>query len=202
MEYLEANGYRRSINNFDPEARITVDELKEIYQQARLTPSSFNFQPWKVVVAHSPEIKARLREVALNQPKVTEASAILVFFGNTKQYLESDDVIQDRIKSGRMTEEDVPGMIGMARQLYDGRETGFVSRNVGLLAMNFMLSALDQGWETHPMDGFDIEGVQNLFGLGPKYLPVMMVAIGKRSPDLELHPRAMRRSFDEVFEVR
>ncbi len=91
----------------------------------------------------------------------------------------------------------------MAKNLYAGeKEIGFVSRNVGLLAMNFMLAAKDRGWDTHAMDGFDIEAVKKLFGLPEKYLPVMLVAIGKKLPTQELLPRAMRRRFNDVCEVR
>ncbi len=202
MEYRELNEKRRSINFFDPSVKIEAIEIRSIYEQAKLAPSSFNFQPWKVLVAHTPETKARLREASLNQPKVTEASAVLVLFGHTSQYREADDVFQDKIDHGQMKPEHVPGTVKMAENLYEGREDAFASRNVGLFAMNFMLAALDAGWETHPMDGFEVDRVREVFGLDRKYLPVMMIAIGKLKPGVELFPRSMRRDFDQVFDFR
>lgn len=203
MEYSNINQQRRSVNLFDSSVKIGEEEIESIFNEASLAPSSFNLQPWRVIIALTPDIKARLQAVAFDQKKVTQASAVLVFFGNTKQYLESEDVFSDGVEKGYMKEEAVEGTRQMANNLYAGdKEIGFVSRNVGLLAMNFMLAAKDRGWDTHAMDGFDIEAVKELFGLPDKYLPVMLVAIGKKLPTMNLLPRAMRRSFEDVCEVR
>ncbi|MEJ5347385.1 MAG: nitroreductase family protein [Desulfosoma sp.] len=203
MEWSALNEKRRSVNFFDPSVTITASDLQKIYDAAKLAPSSFNLQPWKVVAVLSKEEKEKLRAVAMNQPKVTEASAVLVLFGNTQQFLECQDVLDDRVTKGYLKAEAVPQVTAIMQQLYGGeRALGYASRNVGLFAMNFMLAALDQGWDTHPMDGFDVEGVQKLFGLDPKYVPVMLIAIGRKRPDAPLLPRGMRRSFEEVFILR
>ena len=202
MDYQQLNQDRRSINFFDPEASIRPEDIRAIFDRAKFAPSSFNFQPWKIVVALSPESKEGLRKVAMNQPKVTEASAVLVMIGNTRQYEESEDVLRNNIERGLLTEEAIPHVVNMARNLYKGREAGYVSRNIGLFAMNFMLAAKDLGWETHPMDGFDVDGVRKYLGLDEKYLPVMFIAIGRPKPDLKLAPRGIRRSFDQVVEIR
>jgi len=203
MEWSALNEKRRAVNFFDPTVTLSPSDLKSIYDAAKLAPSSFNLQPWKVVAVLSQEEKEKLRAVAMNQPKVTEASAVLVLFGNTRQYAESQDVFDDYVAKGYMKAEAVPQYTAMAERLYGGeRAIGYVSRNVGLFAMNLMLAALDQSWDTHPMDGFDIEGVRNLFGLDPKYVPVMLIAIGKKRPEATLLPRGMRRVFEDVFTIR
>lgn len=203
MDYSEVNNQRRAVNFFDPAVKIIADEIRRIFDEAVLAPSSFNLQPWKIIVALKPETKEALQKAAFNQEKVTQASAVLVFFGNTRQHLESDDVFTDWVEKGYLKEEEVDGTKQMAQNLYgEGKEIGFASRNVGLLAMNIMLAARNRGWDTHPMDGFDIEAVGKLFDLPEKYLPVMLVALGKRAPDRQLLPRAMRRNFDQVCEIR
>lgn len=203
MEWSTLNEKRRSVNFFDPTVSMTEADVRRIYEAAKLAPSSFNLQPWKIVLVLSQELKERLRAVAMNQPKVTEASAVLVLFGNTRQYEESRDVFDDWVAKGYMPAEAVPRSMAAAEKLYSGeRAVGFASRNVGLFAMNFMLAALDQGWDTHPMDGFDVDGVRDLFHLDAKYIPVMLIAIGKKRPDAALLPRGMRRPFEEVCIVR
>jgi len=203
MEWSTLNETRRSVNFFDPTVSITEADIRRIYEAAKLAPSSFNLQPWKIVAVLSPEEKEKLRAVAMNQPKITEASAVLVLFGNMRQYEESQDVFDDWVAKGYMPAEAVPRSMAAAEKLYSGdRAVGFASRNVGLFAMSFMLAALDQGWDTHPMDGFDVEGVRRLFGLDPKYLPVMLIAVGKKRPDAVLLPRKMRRPFEEVCLIR
>jgi len=203
MDYKKSNEKRRAVNFFDPAATITVEEIRAVYEQARLAPSSFNLQPLKIVVAHSAEAKEKLRAAAMGQPKVTEASAVLVLFGNLKQAHEGLDIFEDRVAKGYMKQEDIPRYVALAQSLYpdEKREIAFVSRNVGLFAMNFMLAAQDAGWDTHPMDGFDIDAVREAFGMEPKYLPVMLVAIGRRSPDTSLLPRPARREFRDAVIV-
>lgn len=150
---------------------ITASHLEKIYEAAKLAPSSFNLQPWKVVAVISEEEKQKLRAVAMNQPKVTEASAVLVLFGNSRQFLESQDVFADRVAKGYMKAEAVPQAMAVAERLYGGdRALGFVSRNAGLFAMNLMFTAMDQGWDTHPMDGFDVEGVRNRMGFDEVFI--------------------------------
>lgn len=202
MEYSKINQHRRAINYFDADKQITPEQLREIYDAAKLAPTSFNLQPYKVIVAHSGEIKEKLMAVGFNQPKIKEASAVLVIFGYKKAYLHWDDIIADFIGKGYLKEGQADMYKGMAKSLYQESESEFVSRNAGLFAMNFMLAAADKGWETHPMDGMDKNGVSELFGLGEDYLPVMMIAIGSRKPETKALPRLDRKKFEQVFEIK
>ncbi|MEJ5299685.1 MAG: nitroreductase family protein [Thermodesulforhabdaceae bacterium] len=193
---------RRAVNFFDSSVAITDDDLRKIYETARLAPSSFNLQPWRVIVVRTPEKRAQLKEMAMNQPKVTEASAILVFVGRGKAYeTDIDKTLQDRIAKGYMSEQAVDKVKEAVRRLYEGREIAFASRNVGLFAMLFILAAEAEGWDTHPMDGFDVEKVKEFLELGDGEFPVMMVALGKKRPDATLLPRPERKTFEEVFTV-
>jgi len=200
MNIREIAEKRRAVNFFDTTVTIQNDDLRKIYEVARLAPSSFNLQPWRVIVVKSPEKRARLRELAMNQPKVTEASAILVFIGQGKAYETNiDRVLQDRVAKGYMSEQAIDKVKEAVKSLYGGREIAFASRNVGLFAMLFILVAEAEGWDTHPMDGFDVEGVRQFLELGDGEFPVMMVALGKKRPDAKLLPRPERKSFEEVF---
>jgi len=100
MEYSNVNQQRRAVNVFDSSIEISSSEIAKIFEEASLAPSSFNLQPWRVIIALTPDIKARLQTAAFDQGKVTQSSAVLVFFGNTRQYLESDDVFSDWVKKG------------------------------------------------------------------------------------------------------
>ncbi len=202
MTVKEIAEKRRAVNFFDTTVTIKDDDLRKIYDVARLAPSSFNLQPWRVIVVRTLEKRQQLRELAMNQPKVTEASAILVFVGRGKAY-ESDieRTLQDRIAKGYMSEQMVDRVKEAVKNLYEGREIAFASRNVGLFAMLFIMAAEAEGWDTHPMDGFDVDGVKKFLQLRDDEFPVMMLAIGKKRADATLLPRPERREFEEVFTV-
>lgn len=57
MDIIEGITGRRSINFFDPNRKIPEKILFEIIELAGLAPSSFNLQPWEVILVLSPEKK-------------------------------------------------------------------------------------------------------------------------------------------------
>ncbi len=61
---------------------MSEDKLKELLKIANLSPSSFDLQPWEVIVVVDLERKKVLRRCAFNQPKVEEASAVLIIIAN------------------------------------------------------------------------------------------------------------------------
>ena len=70
---------------------LSEEEIREVIDLANLTPSSFNLQPWEVVVVSDPEKKRILQEHAFGQPKITEASADLIVIANPGAVEENID---------------------------------------------------------------------------------------------------------------
>lgn len=200
MDLKEVFEKRRSVNFFDRQAEISFEEIERIYQLAKLAPSSFNLQPWKLIIVRTSEGKKRLREVALNQAKVEEASVILVFLGDKEAYKDLDKVFADMVKKGYRQEGEKKIYQEVVNSLYGNpfAERGFALRNTGLFAMSFMLSARYYGYDTHPMDGFDQEGVKKVLDIPPRYEVVMLLALGRRDESKPLLGRLERKSFREV----
>lgn len=63
MDKLSAVLERRSINFFEQNAEIPDDKIKEIISIANTAPSSFNMQPWEVIVVKSKEKKKDFERV-------------------------------------------------------------------------------------------------------------------------------------------
>ncbi|MFA6450120.1 MAG: nitroreductase family protein [bacterium] len=199
MEFSKVNEARRSVNFFDSAKDVDEALIKQIYELAKLAPSSFNLQPWKLVLVHDAEWKARLREGANGQPKVTEAAYVAIVLGDKKAYEKMDPVIDENINRGLMQEQARDFMKGMAKGLYSGdNERAFAGRNAGLFAMSFMLAAQSLGVDTHPMDGINTEAIRKTFSIPDEYDIVMLIAIGRFDETKTLAPRASRKSFDEV----
>lgn len=189
---------RRSINFFEPSASISDDDLREILDLAAHAPSAFNMQPWEAVVVRTPEKKQALRAVAYGQPKVEEASAVVVIVANTGYVEENlDGVIKDFVAKGYMDEAGGEGYKGMIRQgagAQDSpRRAELAIKNSMLFAMSIMYAASALGFESHPMDGFDEAGVKKLLGIADsKRIPVF-ITIGQLKNGMQLLPRGERR---------
>ena len=78
MEFQDVIRARRAVNFFDPDRDVPKDLLRRLLESAARSPSGFNLQPWKVAVLRDPAQKAKLRPLAWDQPKITEAPVILM----------------------------------------------------------------------------------------------------------------------------
>ncbi len=202
MEVLEAIRQRRSINFFEPGREIPDEKIRELIETANLAPSSFNVQPWKVVVVKDPERKKALRKCAMDQPKAEEASAVLIMVADPAFLEENFPRVLDSWQELGYME---PGMrdtyLGMAGQLYgevdSDRRKYTAIKNTALFAMSLMLAARGLGLETHPMDGIEEACLKKEFGIPEDKIIPMLVAVGYLKEGVTLLPRAWRRGLDE-----
>jgi len=197
MDVIQTIQERRSINFFEPGRELPDDKIRELIDLAKLAPSSMNLQPWRIVVVKDPERKKVLRQCSNNQPKVEEASAVLIMVADPGS-LEGtiDAVLNSWVDLGYM------GMYkGMAGALYGTadslRRKFFAVKNTSLLAMNIMLAARGLGLQTHPMDGFDEDCIKKEFNIPADKIIPMLVTVGYLKTGMTLLPRAYRKSFED-----
>jgi len=202
MDVIQAMKERRSINFFETGKEISEDKLMELLEIANLSPSSFNLQPWKVVVVKDMERKKVLRQCAFNQPKVEEASVVLIMIADPKGVEENlERVLESWQELGYIKPEIRQTYIEMAKNLYGAEESLkrkiFAVKNTALFAMNLMIAAKDLGLETHPMDGFDEECIKKEFNIPDDKIIPMLIAVGYLRSGITLLPRAFRRKLNE-----
>jgi len=202
MEIIDAIEQRRSINFFEPGREIPNEKLEELLEIANLSPSSFNLQPWKVVVVKDPERKRILRQCAFNQPKVEEASAVLIMVADPRGVEENlERVLESWQELGFIKAEMKQSYKEMAKNLYGPEDSLkrkiFAMKNTALYAMNLMIAAKGLGLETHPMDGFDEECIKREFNIPDDKIIPMLVAVGYLKSGVTLLARAFRRKLNE-----
>jgi len=203
MEVLEAIKNRRAINYFEKDRELSEEILKDLLSLANLSPSSFNLQPWEVIVVRDLEMKKQLRKCAMDQPKVEEASVVLVMVADPNAVEKHQEwVIQDRIKKGYLKDaSQSEGVKAVMRQLYG--EPGsikriiFATKNTAFYAMTLMLAAKGLDLETHPMDGFDEDAVKRLFKIPQEKIIPLLIAIGYPKAGIKLLERPIRRDLKE-----
>lgn len=202
MGIIEAIKERRSVNFFEPGKTISENLMRELLELANLSPSSFNLQPWNVIVVQDQERKKVLRQCAFNQTKVEEASAVLIMLANPRAVEEHLQRVLDSWEElGYIKQEQRETYSNMAKTLYGTEDSMkrklFAVKNTSLFAMNLMLAAKGLGLETHPMDGFDEECIKKEFNIPVYMLIPMMIAIGDLKSGITLPPRAFRRDISQ-----
>src|ERR1700744_4692372 len=95
----QAIAQRRATPSFDG-SPIPGEDLKKILQAGLQAPSGYNLQPWRFIVVRTPEQKKRLRGASFNQPKVEEASAVIVACGDADGWRSGD--LEEMLRLGRL----------------------------------------------------------------------------------------------------
>ncbi|WP_320174737.1 nitroreductase family protein [Maridesulfovibrio sp.] len=205
MEFPQILEKRRAVNYFDPTRDVDQKLLEKIIEQAGNAPSSYNLQPWKLKVIRDMDRKKALRALAFDQPKVTEAPVILIVLADRDGWkLENptvENVFNNFVASGKMQTEQKGWFAGVTQGLYGRDEMAaqaFANKNTGLFAMSLMYAATANGLESHPMDGFDLQGVRKEFNIPENYWIPMLIAIGYLNPGTEIHPKGWRQSFADI----
>ena len=205
MDFDEITRTRRAVNFFDKNRDVAPELLDRMIELAARAPSSFNLQPWRLLVLRDPEQKARLRQLAWDQPKVTDAPVVLIVLADKTGWRAGNPTLEknwaEMVKSGAMEEGQRDWFLDAAKSLYGwSPEAGlaFAVKNAAFFAMGLMYAATSLGLDTHPMDGFDHEGVRKAFAVSDDYWVPLLLAVGYRDPQAELAPPKWRKSAAEI----
>ena len=197
MDVFTAVETRRAVKHFDPNHKMSEDEIKKILSYAMLSPTSFNIQHWRFVVVKDEELRKKIRKAAWNQAQVTDASLLIVLCGDTKAWEKKPE------RYWRNAPEEVKNFVIPAiENFYRGRE--FVQRDeairsCGIAGQTIMLVAKAMGYDSCPMIGFDFDEVARLINLPQDHVIGMMIAIGKALKPA--WPRGGQLSYEEVVIV-
>ncbi len=176
---------RTSIKNFDKNVKIERKEMLEMIQKATLAPSSVNMQPWRFVVVDSKEGKEKLRPLMkFNTNQNDTSSAMVVIFGDLRCYEKAEEIFSKSVELGFMSEEFKKKKLARFLPYFQNASSQKLHDNAvmncSLVAMQFMLVARSFGYDTNAIGGFEYDKITTVLGLDEKrYIPVMIVAIGK-----------------------
>ena len=205
MDFKEVINKRRAVNFFDPEKPVSDALLREVVEMAAKAPSSFNLQPWSIMIIKDQEEKMRLRELAWNQPKVSEAPVVFIVLADRDGWKKGHPFVErnfkEMIQAGGMEEGQYDWYINACQDLYgtsQERQQAFACKNTGFFAMALMFAAKSLGLDTHPMDRFDHDGVRQAFNIPENYWVPLLLAIGYFDQTKELYPPKWRKTFGET----
>ncbi|SDY58389.1 nitroreductase family protein [Thermoactinomyces sp. DSM 45892] len=171
---------RGSVKRYDT-YEMPKEELDELLTLASSAPSAWNLQHWRYLAIQSEEAKQRLLPIAYNQIQVTESSVVIAILGDTEANKAARLVFGEALEQGELTQEIYDRTIGQIDGAYQNhqfaRDAAF--SNASLSAMQLMLAAKAKGFDTCAMGGFNKEALIKQFNIPDRYVPVMLITIGK-----------------------
>lgn len=211
---LAAFNFRHACKEFDAEKKISAEDFDFIMETARLSPSSFGYEPWKFLVVQNPELREKLRPHAWGaQKQLPTASHFLVILARKAYFMRYDsehlqrfmaevkhltpEAIEARTQRFKAFEEDDFAILESERTLFD-----WACRQTYIALANMMTSAAMIGIDSCPIEGFiarDIEKVmRDDFGIDTdKFGVSCMLALGYRKVE---PPVKTRQAMEDIVE--
>ncbi|MYM83835.1 NAD(P)H-dependent oxidoreductase [Duganella sp. FT50W] len=190
-DVIQHLNWRYATKSYDASKKLDDDKLNRILEAIRLAPTSSGLQPFEVFVVNNPELRAKIREVAWNQPQVTDASHLLVFAA-------WDNITPERIDSMFDYTNEVRGFKNEGWEAYRQKLQSIVAARSD--AANFdaaarqayiglgvaLVAAAAEGVDSTPMEGFDPAAVDQILSLKERKLrSVVVLPLGYRKPDTD-----------------
>lgn len=168
---------------------VTDDDLRRIWDLARMGPTSGNCSPARVLFLRTAEAKERLRPcLSPGNVEKTMAAPVTAIIGHDTAFYDLLPRLFPQV-AARDWFADNPAL---------SEETAF--RNGTLQAGYFILACRAVGLDAGPMSGFDNAAVDRTFFAGTTIRSNILVNIGVGDAAM-LHPRNPRLSFDEACKV-
>lgn len=173
---------RHSIRKFIQEP-ISKEDLNQIFELVRLTPSAWNLQPWRFHVITDKALKENLQEAAYGQQQVTSAPAVAILISDMEDVLANlPETVHPGLSAERQQDEvaNLSSFFG-GMSVEERGQWGLTQTNI---ALGFLLTAIQGlGYASVPMLGFDQEKVKGILSLPEHIKFAAMVPFGK--PDAE-----------------
>jgi len=183
MDFATITQKRYATKKFDGKT-IPEEKVKQLFEMIRFAPSSFNIQPWKVVVITDKATKEKLLPVSLNQPQITSCSHLLVFCANTDIEGNIEKLGTELIKGGAAA-EGIRGYLEMMRNFAKGlnkeQKLAWTQRQLYIALGNALNGAKALGFDSCPMEGFDAKGYAEILKLPTHLVPTALCPIGYAS---------------------
>ena len=173
----ERASVRKYIEGYD----MPNEDIREILEAATLAPSSWNLQHWKFIVITDQEKKEQILPIAFNQEQIVQSSAVIAVLGDLEANKNVDAVYDEAVEKGFMLEKVKETLANQINGAYQNeqfaRDEAFL--NTGFASMQLMLAAKAKGYDTCPMGGFDKKKFAEQFDVPDRYVPVMLLSLGK-----------------------
>jgi nitroreductase len=172
---------RHAVKKYDSKVKMSKQEIKELIDLTQSAPSSWNLQHWKFLVFEDQAAKEKLLPIAYGQQQIVQASIDVAILGDLEANKNAEAIYTEAVKKGYMTQEIKNTLIQQIERAYQNPQVARDQAvlNASLAAMQLMLSAKAMGYDSCPMGGFDVQKLVEAFQIPPRYIPIMLISIGK-----------------------
>jgi len=183
MDFEKIVQERYATKSFDGR-KISESKVNKLLDLIRYAASSFNIQPWKILVITDQKIKEKLSPVSWNQAQITTCSHLLVFCADRNVAANIDKLEKLMIENGAEAEKIKPYvdvMRNFEKNLNEEQKLAWAQRQTYLALGNALNGAKSLGFDSCPMEGFDPKAYAKILNLPSNLVPTALCPIGYAS---------------------
>ncbi len=203
---VEALKFRHACKKFDPEKKISPQDLESILEAAVLSPTSFGMEAWKILVLESDDVREKVRPACWDQAQVTDSSHVMVILAKPSLIAPGSDYVQQSFMRRGLPEDATLAYIDKYKWYMETEvfpimtPYAWCAKQCYIVLANIMTAAAAMGIDTCPMEGFEKQKVEQILEIDTKeYEVAVLVALGYRAG--EQTPR-LRHGKDVHIEYR
>ncbi|NLC54527.1 MAG: NAD(P)H-dependent oxidoreductase [Erysipelothrix sp.] len=204
---------RFTCKKYDKDKIVLKEDFETIIEVARLSPSSFGYEPWKFILLNNQKIKDQIRPyswgghaaldgashfvliLARTAPDMQPDSKYIEHIHNNVQNYPKDMVAGRQKRYGDFLDKDFK-INESARSVFD-----WTSKQAYIPLTSMMLTAAALGIDSTPIEGFNQDEVHKILVSNGVYDPnhfkvAVMVSFGYGEPAKRFK---MRQTLNEVF---
>lgn len=180
---------------FDPEKKLSEAEINTILESGRLAPSSFGLEPTRVIYSTDAEKNAQLKEICMNQSQVAQSPFVCVLVVKTQDMKPNSPYIRSEFERNMRD----PKLVETYLNIYSGFSAkldlaSWLPKQAYLVGANMLSCAAYLGIDSCPIEGFDVEKMQEFLALDGENA-CLVLAFGHR--ESEPRYRTGRVDFNE-----
>lgn len=214
-DIINAFNFRYACKKFDANKQIPAADFNTILETARLSPSSFGFEPWKFLVVERQDLKDKLFPISWGgQNSLKGASHFVIILARKKaDTLATAPYITHIMKDIKHMPEDVMSMMRNAYSNFQEKDFNLLendrtifdwaSKQTYIALANMMTAAAMLGIDSCPIEGFNQEAVETLLaeeGLIDRDHFGVSVMAGFGYRDEEPHREKTRQPLEDIVE--
>ncbi|MBO9474617.1 NAD(P)H-dependent oxidoreductase [Shimia sp. R10_1] len=218
-EIIEAFKFRHACKVFDPERKIDDASFDTILEAARLSPTSFGHEPFKILMIQSQEKRELFREFSWGangmmngtSGQLGTASHFGIILAHTAETMTAgSDYLQNFYRTVKQLPDEVIEIFNGAYGKFqdsdhhiktDREIADWSGKQAYIVLANMMTAGALLRIDSCPIEGFDMaltsEVLEEHFGVDPKlYKPAVMFAFGYRADEPQFDKT--RRTMEET----
>lgn len=201
MKFLEAMRFAHACKVFDETKKIPNDQLQDILEAGRLTPSSFGLEHTRLLVIQSQELKNALQPFCWNQKQIPTCSELVVFKSKVEDIIAPSAYIAQNMQERGLDDCYIQRLKSFQEENFKSSQQieDWSMKQAYLAASSMVNCAAYLGIDSCYIEGFERNNIEKALGINPnKERVALLVCFGYRIKDPKPKHRISKEQFMQI----